>query len=126
MKPIGTITNCFPHVDEETKSVLQIVMEEAENYADFVGQICNKVCSETSSPLLQYLAFYAAFELMDINLTDMMEAAGKVPVLAEPLMLLTRFYRNMPFSLDDLNKSLKKALKVAPNDWIASHLYLQC
>ena len=58
VKPLGTITVCFPHVDDETRAVLQSVMDEAENSRDFTERLCNKVCLEPAVPLLQFLAFY--------------------------------------------------------------------
>ncbi|GAH08790.1 unnamed protein product, partial [marine sediment metagenome] len=58
MKPLGTITMCFPHVDEDTKTTLQSIMEEAEDITDFTERLCDKVCSEPSSPLLEYFALY--------------------------------------------------------------------
>lgn len=56
MKPIGTITNYFPFLEEETINVLRSVMEEASDYYDFVVRIGNKVCDEDVSLELAYIA----------------------------------------------------------------------
>ena len=124
MKPLGTITMCFPYVDEDTKTTLQSIMEEAENITDFTERLCDKVCSEPSSPLLEYFAFYFPFRIVYYNLIDRLEQAGKVSDLATPLLLITKVRQGQRISWDELKSSLVNALKAAPNDWITTHLYL--
>jgi len=124
VEPIGTITMCFPHVDEETRSVLQSVMDEAENFGDFTEKLCDRVCAEASSPLLEYFALYFAWWLDWLTLVDRLVSAGKVSDLGSPILLLTRARKGEVVSWDDSKKSMKRALMAAPNDWLASHLYL--
>lgn len=124
MEPIGTITMCFPHVDEETRSVLQSVMDEAENFGDFTEKLCNRVCAEASPPLLEYFALFFAWWLDWLTLVDRLVSAEKISDLGSPILLLTRARRGEVVSWDDTNKSMKKALMAAPNDWLATHLYL--
>jgi len=124
VKPLGTITMCFPHVDEDTKITLQSIMDDAENITDFTERLCDKVCSEPSSPLLEYFAVYFPYRISYYNLIDRLETAGKVSDLAKPLLLITKVEKGLRISWDEMRSSLMKALKVAPNDWIATHLYL--
>ncbi|MHA1949617.1 MAG: hypothetical protein ACW99G_17910 [Candidatus Thorarchaeota archaeon] len=124
MKPLGTITMCFPHVDEDTKTTLQTIMKEADNYADFTERLCDKVCSEPSSLLLEYFAFYFLYVINYFNLVDRLETAGKVSDLAEPLLLITKVQKGLRISWDEMKSSLMKALNIAPNDWIVTQLYL--
>jgi len=44
--------------------------------------------------------------------------------LVKPLLLITKVEKGLRISWDEMRSSLMKALKVAPNDWIATHLYL--
>jgi hypothetical protein len=124
VKPLGTITMCLPHVDEETRSILKSLMNDAENVADFTERLCNRVCAEASIPLLEYFAVYFAFWLDWYALVDRLVSAEKVSDLASPLVMLTRARRGEVVSCEDLKKSIKQALMTAPNDWIATHLYL--
>ncbi|MFW9864422.1 MAG: hypothetical protein ACFFET_19210, partial [Candidatus Thorarchaeota archaeon] len=78
MEPLGTITMCYPFVDEKTKDTLESVMNDAENYGDFTEKLCDRVISEPSSPVLEYLVFSFAYWLDNYNLIDRLEAAGKV------------------------------------------------
>jgi len=125
MRPLGTITMCFPHVDEETRSVLQSLMEEAQNFGDFTVRLVDRVCAEPSSPLLEYFAYFFPFYIVDFTLTDKLEAAGKVPDLAEPFRLAIRNSRGDLVPLNEMNQAVAKALESAPNDWITSHFYLE-
>jgi tetratricopeptide (TPR) repeat protein len=124
MEPLGTITMCFPYVDENTKETLELLMNEAENYADFAEKLCDRVSSESSSPVMEYLAFSFAYWIENFNLIDRLEAAGKVSDLAKPLFLYVKVERGANISWNEVKTSLVNALDVAPNDWIASHLYL--
>jgi len=124
VKPLGTITMCFPHVDEDTKNTLQSIMEEAENITDFTEKLCEKVCSEPSSSLLEYFALYFPYRIDYYTLIDRLDTAGKVSDLAKPLLLIVKVNQGLRISWDEMRSSLMKALNVAPNDWITTLLYL--
>ncbi len=115
---------CFPHVDEETRSVLQSVMDEAENYADFAERLCHKVCTEPTPPLLQFFAYYFAWYISEIALLDRLADADRVTDLAVPLHMVSSASRGEISDWNDMTKSLRKALDISPNDWIAILLYL--
>jgi tetratricopeptide (TPR) repeat protein len=123
VKPLGTITICFPHVDDETRNILQSVIDEADNFADFTERLCSLVISRPTPMLTQYCAYFFPFHISNYNLTDKLVAAGKAPDLVEPLILTCRFRRGEVVEWDEMIQSLSKALKAAPNDWIAIHLY---
>ena len=90
MKPLGTITQCFPHVDEETKSILQSVLEESENYADFAKQLIEKACSKKVTPVLQYFAFFHAYNMDMHTQMDRLYELDEIPLFIEPLYLANR------------------------------------
>ena len=55
MKPIGTITNYFSFLEEETKDVLSSIMDAATNYYDFVLRLGEKVYNEEVSSEVAYI-----------------------------------------------------------------------
>ncbi len=122
MKPLGTITACFPHIDEETRSILQAVMDKAKDYNEFADQLCERVIKVTSPLLLNYFAYFHACNQQKINLIRELEKRVAVPDLAKPLVLSTQPWGNV--SWDDHQKTVVAALKDAPNDWIACHFYM--
>jgi len=124
VKPLGTIIMCFPYVDEETRSILQSVMEDAENYADFTKRLCDKVCEEPSPPLVEYFAVSFAFHIEWYSLIDRLNSSGKISDLASPILLIVKGRRGEHVSWEDMKSAMMKALAAAPNDWITCHLYL--
>jgi tetratricopeptide (TPR) repeat protein len=99
-------------------------MEKAENYADFTKKLCDKVCAEPTSPLLQFFAYYYSWLLDEHGLHEQLANAGKVPDLAEPLHLTCTAGLGEAVHWEDMKKALKRALNAAPNDWVATLLYL--
>lgn len=124
MESIGTITIHYPYVDEKTREILQSVMPEAENFADFTKRLCDRVCTDDTPMLTQYLAFYFADVLFDFRLLDRLEAADRVTAMAEPLLFLIKDRRGQGITREDMKKALKQALDAAPNDWFVCHVYL--
>lgn len=56
MKPMGTITKYYPFIDEETKSILNSLMEESSSYYDFVQRLCETVLENEVPVNLAYIA----------------------------------------------------------------------
>ena len=63
MEPLGSITVYFPFIDEETKNVLESIMEEAYNYYDFVKILTQRIletdlnCASKTHNLLAHTSF---------------------------------------------------------------------
>ncbi len=124
MKPLGTITQCFPHVDKVARSILQSVMDEAENYADFVKRLWEKACSEKLPPICGYFAFYHAFRLDMFPQMEQLFNFDEIAIFIEPLYLVDRVVLGYEVDMNKMYKSLVKAMETIPNDWLACHLYL--
>ncbi|NHI88848.1 MAG: hypothetical protein EAX87_04945 [Candidatus Thorarchaeota archaeon] len=125
MKPIGTITACFPHVDEETRSILQSVMNEAKDYNDFAERLCERAISESLPDLAIYFAYYHCYnqgkydflkQLIDANIkTELTQFFGLVAAhrSGEEDVEWSKYQRAM-----------SSALKRVENDWMACHIYI--
>jgi tetratricopeptide (TPR) repeat protein len=61
MKPMGTITKYYPFIDENTKSILDALMEESSSYYDFVRRLSTLVLENEVSINLAYLAAVQAW-----------------------------------------------------------------
>ncbi|MFW9806995.1 MAG: hypothetical protein ACFFFK_09735 [Candidatus Thorarchaeota archaeon] len=116
------ITGCFPHVDEETRTILQSAMEEAKDLTDFDMILCDKVCRESDNPVTIYFAYRSCND--SNNLMDRLQEAGKYSVLAEPTLINHNMLRGMDPDWHESQRAIKEALQAAPNDWIACHIYL--
>jgi tetratricopeptide (TPR) repeat protein len=124
VKPLGTITACFPHVDEDTRSMLQSVMDEAKNYADFTNRLCEKACSEMVPPVLHYFAFFHAWNLDMYPQMERLFSLDDSPIFIEPLYLSSKVILGYEVDMKEMYMSLVKAMETIPNDWLACHLYL--
>ena len=97
-------------------------MDEAKDYNEFADELCERVSKETSPPLLNYLAFYHAFNQQKFSLVRELEKKVTASDLAKPLVHVTHPWGVIDW--DDFQKSVALALKAAPNDWIACHIYM--
>ena len=70
MEPIGTITNYFPFLEEDTVHVLKDVMDQASNYYDFVVRLGNKACDEDVSLELVYMAAVNVSRIKERNILE--------------------------------------------------------
>ena len=86
-KSLGTITKYYPFIDTKTREVLDSVMDEAENYRDFVVRLVEKVVSEESSALLVYFsAMHATRLLVPESIAKVAETYGDIDI-ARPWIL---------------------------------------
>jgi tetratricopeptide (TPR) repeat protein len=99
-------------------------MDEAENYADFTEKLCDRVCEESSPPLLEYFAVFFAFHIEWYTPIDRLHSYGKISELALPIRLIVRGRRGEDVSWGEMKAAMMNALSLAPNDWITCHLYL--
>jgi hypothetical protein len=58
MEPMGTITQYFPFIKEETRSVLERVMHEASDFHDFIDRLCEFVLTTDSPVMVVYFAIH--------------------------------------------------------------------
>ena len=70
MEPIGTITQYFPFIDEETKSILERVMTEAEDYYNFVQKLCDLVLNNDSPVMVVFFAIRHATMAFEFKIID--------------------------------------------------------
>lgn len=115
---------CFPHVHEDTRNILQSVLDKAKDFGDFAEILCNRVCTESLDPLTTYFAYYFAYNQGYFKLFDRLQEAGKHSALAKPLLLNVNAYRGMIVEWSECQKAIEGALEDAESDWIACHIYL--
>ncbi|MHA1949619.1 MAG: hypothetical protein ACXAAO_08865 [Candidatus Thorarchaeota archaeon] len=126
MEPLGTITACFPYVDDETKNILQSVMDEAKDYDDFAERLCEKVLKDSVPDLLTYFAYFHVFNQGKfIHLIRLMEAQIGSD-LTKPIELTYASGRDDSVEWNDIQNATAAALKMIRNDWMACHVYLAC
>ena len=124
MKPLGTITACFPYVDEETRAIVQSVMEEAKDYNDFAERLCKKAIHETLPELAIYFAYYHCYNQGKYNLLKQLIDANVKTELTHFFGLVAAQRRGEDIDWLEYKKAISSALKHVNNDWMACHLYM--
>ena len=126
MKSLGTITACFPHVDEATRTILQSVMDEAKDYNDFAERLGEKALKETVPTLMIYFAYFHVYIQNKYNLLRRLIAAQVGSDLTQPITLMYGVRRGDSLEWDDFQKAIAAAIKATTNDWIACHIFVAC
>jgi len=124
LKPIGTITACFPYVDEETRAILESVMHEAKDYNDFAERLCEKAVSESLPDLAVYFAYYHCYNQGKYNFLKQLIDADIKTVLTQLFTLVAAQRRGEDIEWSEYQKAMFSALKHVENDWMACHIYI--
>jgi len=124
MKSLGTITACFPYVDEDTRNILQSVMDEAKDYNDFAERVCEKALKETVPTLMIYFAYFHVYIQNKYNLLRRLIEAQVGSDLTQPITLMYGVRRGDSIEWDDFQKAIAAAIKATTNDWIACHIFV--
>jgi tetratricopeptide (TPR) repeat protein len=124
VKPIGTISACFPHVDEETKNILQSVMNEAKDYNEFAERLCEKAIGKSLPDLAVYFAHYHCYNLGKYNYLRKLIDANVKTELTHLFNLVAAQRRGEDVEWSEYQKAMFSALKHVENDWMACHIYI--
>ncbi|MFW9910798.1 MAG: hypothetical protein ACFFEF_19760 [Candidatus Thorarchaeota archaeon] len=119
MEPIGTITQYFPFLDEETRDLLQSVMNDAENYHDFVMHLANVVLNEDVPDLAIYFAIHHSALILDMdNIESIGKKYGQIPIL-RPNLFYARVHQGNVDDLPKIHESADAVLATGPPEWLA-------
>ncbi|MFW9961874.1 MAG: hypothetical protein ACFFDV_12715 [Candidatus Thorarchaeota archaeon] len=122
LEPIGTITNYFPFLEEETIDVLKAIMEKASDYYDFVVRLGNKACDEDVSIELAYIAALHVYRADEWSLQDRL----REKFTDTPEVLVWTFsylIPDTPLNRDKVSEVLSRAIEKNPPDWMLMDLY---
>ena len=123
MEPIGTITNFFPFLEEETQEVLKSVMKEASDYNDFVVRLGNRVTNQDASLELARIASIHVYLARDRDLQEKLRNKYKeIPEILVWTYPLLGVSDDALFG-DELRVIMKKAVERNLPDWLLIHLY---
>ncbi len=118
-KPLGTITKYYPFIDDETRDVIDSVMDEAENYRDFAVRLVEKVVSEELTPSLVYLA---AEHAGGIHVHDAMEKLSEkyeALDIIRPRILWSQYDSGRIRNITPILDAIDKVLTEHTDDWLA-------
>ncbi|MHA1903818.1 MAG: hypothetical protein ACXADL_13035 [Candidatus Thorarchaeota archaeon] len=116
MEPLGTITQYFPFIDEDTRKVLETKMKDADNYYDFVLRVVEWVLNSDSSDMLVYFATHHAILALDFKAIDQIrEKYGERQILGPYLYFASAYQGNFE-DLKKVHESANAILATQPGD----------
>lgn len=116
------ITVCFPHVDAETRRILQFAMEKAKNLRNFAEILCDIVCNEEVNDLTTYFAYASTMGNHFLNARIL--GAREHTALTYPILSGVREEWQMNMTWNDALRNMIKSIEAAPNDWLACGFYI--
>jgi tetratricopeptide (TPR) repeat protein len=122
---MGTITKYYPFIDEESKSILNSLMEESCNYFDFVQRLCDVVLNNEVPVNLAYLASVQAWWCrMEETMALIQENYKDVPWIRPWGFAHTSSLSDQARYHDAVVESIEKAMDSSLKGWIAIELHL--
>ena len=125
MKPMGTITKYYPFIDEETKTILDSLMEESSSYNDFVQQLCEVVLENEVPVNLAYVAAVQAWWCrFEKTMNRIQEKYNEVLWIKPWGYYQGSMERDQIQQHEALVDSIDKALDGFHEEWIETELHL--
>jgi tetratricopeptide (TPR) repeat protein len=123
VEPFGTITKYYPFLSDDTRDVVENLLENALNYYDFIHSL---VDAADSYPMESELAFFALNQsTLFPDSWGKMEERCPDSVVTKPITYL-RWDSLDPIPKDHLEEfehSMNEAVSSTPFEWIRLHLY---
>ena len=125
MKPMGTITKYYPFIDEESKLILNSLMDETSNYYEFVQKLCEVALNNDVPVNLAYLATMQAWWCrMRSTIVLLEEKYGDVPWIKPWLHVVDSGERDQALAHDTVTRYINEALETSVDDWIEADLHI--
>ncbi len=124
MKPIGTITQYFSFIDEQTKTVLENVMREATDYCDFVEKLDNMVINNDSPVMVVYFAIHFSMIGHNYKLIDKIREKYGHHLILGPNLFYSSVYQGTYRDAEKVHELADAVLKLQPEDWLALEMNL--
>ncbi|MHA2303364.1 MAG: tetratricopeptide repeat protein, partial [Candidatus Thorarchaeota archaeon] len=125
MKPMGTITKYYPFIDEESKSILNSLMEESSSYYDFVKQLCDMVLKNEVPINLAYLAAVQAWWCrINETMSSIQEKYKNIPFIKPWGYAHHTLESDQARFHDAVVSKIDEAISTSLEDWILAELHL--
>ncbi|MFW9767885.1 MAG: hypothetical protein ACFFEM_03610 [Candidatus Thorarchaeota archaeon] len=125
MRPMGTITKYYPFIDEESKSILDSIMEDSSSYNEFVQQLCSIVLENEVPVNLAYVAAVQAWWCrFGETMNQIQEKYNEVLWIKPWGYYHGSLERDQIQQHDALVGSIERALDWSHDEWIETELHL--
>ncbi|MCK4568254.1 MAG: hypothetical protein KAU48_13195, partial [Candidatus Thorarchaeota archaeon] len=120
MDPIGTITQYFPFIEEETRTVLESIMIEASDYYDFVHKLGELVLKNDTPIMVVYFTIHHSMNALNHKLINKIrEKYGDRHLVLCPNLFWSSAYQGTVEDIKKVHEMADAILASEPEDWIA-------
>ena len=119
MDPIGTITCYFPHIEEDTKNVLETIMKESSDYYDFVHRLGELVLNNESPVMVVYFAIHHSILALNYKLIDKIREKYNHHLVLGPNLFISSAFQGTVEDLKKVHELADAVLATNPPDWLA-------
>ncbi|MHA1615208.1 MAG: tetratricopeptide repeat protein [Candidatus Thorarchaeota archaeon] len=125
MEPLGTITKYYPFIDDESKTILDSLMDKSSSYYNFVQQLCKVVLNNDVPLELAYLATVQAWwcRIKGV-MKSIKEKYGDKLRIKPWLHIIDSGERDQVLSHDSVVASIAKLIENSVDDWIEVELHI--
>ncbi len=125
MEPLGTITKYYPFIDEESRSVLNSLMDESSSYYDFVQRLCTYILENEVPVNLAYIAAGQAWwTRTEETMKRIQEKYGTVPCVRPWAHLHATIGTDQAKYHDPVVEAIDEVIGTSIEDWMKTELYL--
>ncbi|MHA1904210.1 MAG: hypothetical protein ACXADL_08115 [Candidatus Thorarchaeota archaeon] len=117
MKPLGTITMYNQFIDKETASQVDTIMNQADNYYDFVLRLSEKACLDESPPPLAHLAAVHAWRLSATQAKNIL-----LEKFSEDPLIKSWASPQHKIGFENIVACIDEAINLAKEDWVRIEL----
>ena len=124
MDPIGTITQYFPFIDEETKNVLESVMSKASDYYDFIHRMCEFVLKNESPILVVYFTLQHMMMALEYKSIEMIREKYEAHQILGPILFFASVYQGTYEDIGKVHELADEVIATEPEDWISLEMHI--
>jgi tetratricopeptide (TPR) repeat protein len=125
MKPLGAITKYYSFIDEESKSILDSLMDESSSYYDFAQRLCEVVLENEVSINLAYLAAVQAWWTRREDAMKLIQEKYREVTYLQPWRHLhTTIDTDQAAYHDAVVGAIEEAMACSLEDWMKTELFL--
>ncbi|MFW9974923.1 MAG: tetratricopeptide repeat protein [Candidatus Thorarchaeota archaeon] len=125
MEPFGTITNFYPFLTENTRTIVETVLNEADGYDDFVNRLVDLVLFQKETNDLSYFTTIQAWLTVNLQIFDKLRDRILEDDVLRPWVYSLAFHgAQIKLDWDEVPSTLELALEKSPEDWVRVHLLM--
>jgi len=125
VEPFGTITNFYPFLTENTRTIVETVLNEADGYDDFVNRLVDLVLFQKETNDLSYFTTIQAWLTVNLQIFDKLRDRILEDDVLRPWVYSLAFHgAQIKLDWDEVPSTLELALEKSPEDWVRVHLLM--